>query len=346
MARRERMLDLRSGGWLVILAVLLVAAIVWWMVLPVLRTASRAVGDGSNVETYGFDLSAFTLSRDVLVAAGFPKNGVPTLDAPAMLRGSDVVAFNEEHRGKYLVSEDRVVGVALGGSARAYPLRVLNWHEVVNDTLDGVPIAVTYHPLCDSVVVFDRRVGDEVLELGVSGLLYNSNHLLFDRRADGRAESLWSQLLARAVAGPAAEAGVELRVLPSSVVQWRRWLERHPNTEVVAPDPHLLKRYQRDPYGNYLVTGELRFPVDPLPPEGARGLMEPVVVLEAGREREVLSLAECVASGSGGGPCDARGWLTVYPGERFDGALVDAPLEARAFHSLWFAWYAASRSQS
>ena len=117
MARRERMLDLRSGGWLVLLAVALVAATVWWMVLPVLRTTSRAVGDGRNVETYDFDLSAFTLSRDVLVAAGFPKNGVPTLDDPAMMRGSDVVAFNEEHRGKYLVSEDRVVGVALGGGS-------------------------------------------------------------------------------------------------------------------------------------------------------------------------------------------------------------------------------------
>jgi hypothetical protein len=74
--------------------------------------------------------------------------------------------------------------------------------------------------------------------------------------------------------------------------------------------------------------------------------MAPIVVLQADGEREVLSLEECVAGGSGAGVCDARGWLTVYPGERFDGALVDAPLEARVFHSLWFAWYAASRSQS
>ena len=278
---------------------------------------------------------------DLVVAAGFPKNGVPTLEAPAMMRGSDVVAFNEEHRGKYLVSEDRVVGVTLGGAARAYPLRVLNWHEVVNDTLGGVPIAVTYHPLCDSAVVFDRRVGDEVLEFGVSGLLYNSNHLLFDRRTVGREESLWGQLLARAVAGPAAETGRRLRVLPSSVVPWRRWLERHPDTEVVAPDPQLLKRYQRDPYGNYLMTGELRFPVDPLPPQGSWAPMAPVVVLEADGQREVYALDECLATHPAGEACDARGWLTVYPGERHSGALVDAPPEAGAFHSLWFAWYAA-----
>jgi hypothetical protein len=340
MTRRERMFDLRSGGWLVLLAVLLMAAIVWWMVVPVLRSGSRAVGDGKNPETYGFDLSAFTLPRERLAAAGFPKGGVPALDAPTVMAGGDVAAFNEEHRGKYLVSDDRVVGVVLHGDARAYPVRVLNWHEVINDTLAGVPVAVTYHPLCDSVVVFDRRIGDDVVEFTASGLLYNSNQLLFDRREDAAAESLWSQLLARPVAGPAVAAGQRLRVLPSSVAHWQRWLERHPRTTVVRPELELLKRYQRDPYGNYLMTGDLRFPVDPLPPRDSMPRMSPVVVLETGGRAQTYSLEECIAANPEGGPCDERGWLIVHPGERSISALVQAPTGARVFHARWFAWYA------
>jgi hypothetical protein len=336
------MLDLRSGGWLVLLAVALVALLIWWMVVPVLRSSSKAVGDGRNVASYGFDLSSFDLPRGQLVSAGFPKDGMPSLDDPAVMPGDEVAELNEKHRGKYLVSDDRVIGVAVAGEARAYPLRVLNWHEVVNDTLGGVPIAVTYHPLCDSVVVFDRRVGEEVLELGVSGLLWNSNLLMFDRRAGGKRESLWSQLLARAVAGPAAGGGraTRLRVLPSSVAHWGDWRERHPGTTVVAPDPDLLKRYQRDPYGNYLMTGQLRFPVEPMPPGDPAELMTPVVVLESGHGPRLYRLKECATGGAEQGYCDDERRVRVTRGEKSYSVLVDAPPDVGVYHALWFAWWA------
>jgi hypothetical protein len=228
----------------------------------------------------------------------------------------------------------------LGGEARAYPIRLLNWHEVINDTLGGVPIAVTYHPLCDSVVVFDRQVGDEVLEFGVSGLLFNSNQLLFDRRAEASRESLWSQLLARAVAGPAARSDRALKILPSSVARWDRWLGLYPDTTVIDPDPDLVKRYERDPYGNYYLTGKPRFPVDPLPPDDGRAWMERVVVIENVHGRWERALTPALAA--------TGDWTVPVPGVRFradtDGVtttfVVEAGPETSVVHSLWFAWYA------
>ena len=340
MSERTRRLDWRSGGWLLLLMMGLVLAVVAWRVLPLLGTSSRAIGDGFSVESYGFSMAGLNVPPDLVVAAGFPKDGMPALVDPGAMPGSGVVPLNESRRGKYIVTTDRVVGVVLGGEARAYPVRLLNWHEVINDTLGGIPIAVTYHPLCDSVVVFDRRVGDEVLEFRVSGLLFNSNQLLFDRRDEAAEESLWSQLLARAVAGPAAESNRTLEILPSSVARWDRWFELYPDTTVIDPDPDLVKRYERNPYGNYFLTGQPHFPVEPLPPEGDGELMQRVVVVETSDGQWVHRLtAESASAGT---------WSEPLPGVRFlaetDGVtttfVLDAEPPTRVVHSLWFAWYA------
>jgi hypothetical protein len=339
MAARERRLDWRSGGWLLLLAAALVVAIVAWRVVPILRTSSRAIGDGQQVESYGFSLDPLLVARERIVAAGFAKDGIPALVDPPRMRGDAVAAFNESMRGKYVVSDDRVVGLVLAGEARAYPVRLLNWHEIVNDTLGGVPVAVTYHPLCDSVVVFDRRVAGETLEFAVSGLLHNSNLLMFDRRAEARRESLWSQLLARAVAGPAAREGRVLRVLPASLARWDLWLEAHPDTTVIAPDPKLVKRYERNPYGNYYLTAKLRFPVDPLPPDDGRSKMRPIVVVERDGRRWLGDLDPQRPA--------EDGWQEPLAGVRLridrsapPSVLIEPGEGTRVFYSAWFAWYA------
>ena len=114
--------------------------------------------------------------------------------------------------GRFLVPGDLVIGLSLHGEARAYPLEILALHEVCNDTLGGEPILVTYQPLCDSAVVFERRVDGHTREFGVSGLLYNSNLLMYDRHPEQpQDESLWSQLQFRALAGPAAAQHATLR---------------------------------------------------------------------------------------------------------------------------------------
>jgi hypothetical protein len=338
----SRRLDFRSGGWLILLAVALVVFISAWRIAPMLRLReARAVGDGRDVASYGFDLMHNNVPLAHLAAAGFPKDGIPALDAPQQMPGTTVTRFNEEHRGKYLVSDDRVIGVSLGGESRAYPIRVMNWHEVVNDTVGGIPIAVTYHPLCDSVLVFDRRVHGETLSFGVSGLLFNSNLLLYDRRGDAGDESLWSQLLARAIAGPAAGARHTLAVLPASLSRWQRWLAAHPDTTVIEPDLAMLKRYARDPYGNYLRTGKLRFPVEPTPPPELLAPMEPVLAVRTDDSEVIVPVALAVQTPGAIERYVPRGTRISFEPEREPGSyIVVDPGDAQVIHALWFAWYA------
>jgi hypothetical protein len=297
----ERLLTMASGGWVLALAGALCLSALVWRTADLWRgRASRAVGDGRNVASYGFNLSPSLVPVAAIVAGGVPKNGIPALDNPRMMPAGDVAALNQrlrdQHRGKYLVPTDRVVGLAVGSETRAYPLRVLAWHEVIDDVIEGVPVAVTYNPLCDSVVVFDRRVGDAMLAFSVSGLLYNSNLLMFDRQVESRAESLWSQLQGRAVTGPAAERGLTLRVLPAAVLCWEDWLRRFPQTAVLSPDTHLLERYRREPFVSYFGSDELRFPVDPLLSLAAGPRKAPLIVLGCGGQRRALRIADLVRS--------------------------------------------------
>lgn len=340
-------LDLRAGGGLLLLSgILCVATVALWAH----RTAARPrlVGDGHHVETYGFDLSTCLVPRDQIIAAGLAKDGLPALTDPAVLTVAQADALTrdmrERHQGKFLVENDRVIGVVRAGQARAYPLRILNWHEVVNDTLAGEPLLVTYNPLCDSAVVFERRAADRVLEFGVSGLLLNSNLLLYDRQPDPRQESLWSQLQFRAITGPAAATAQTLRLLPAVVVHWADWRAAYPNTTVLAPDPARMQNYKAS-YAPYFGADQLRFPVQPLPPADGRPLKAPLIAVRTTGAWHVFALADLVAQAG-----EQRVWNTLIDGTavrfecRADPLAVwphadrDAPLES--VNAFWFAWYA------
>lgn len=278
----------------------------WPLLRPVLRSpGARAVGDGRHVESYGFDLTRLAVPRAGLAASGLPKDGLPTLDRPPVMPGAEVAATYRA-RKKYLVADDEVIGVVVNGEARAYPLRVLNWHEIVNDVLGGKPIAVTYSPLSDGTAVFDRVMDGKTVEFGVSGLLYDSNLVMYDRGG----ASLWNQLRAEAIAGPAV--GTQLRILPCARTRWGPWLATHPKTTVLRPDPNYFERYRRDPYGNYVVTGKPRFPADPMPPPG----IPPMTRVMAWR------------------PSPSDAWQVVRAGEN-----PDLPGRERIY-AFWFAWYA------
>jgi hypothetical protein len=153
------------------------------------------------------------------------------------------------------------VGVVFGKTAKAYPLKILDYHEAVNDRGGDVPFAVTYCPLCDSAAVFDRRTNDGVIEFGISGLLYNSNVLLYDRRKDGK-QSLWSQMMTNSVAGP--RVGKSLQTLPLELTTWADWSARHPKTEVLSTETGHHRDYSRSPYASYFGDDRLMFPVKPL----------------------------------------------------------------------------------
>ena len=162
--------------------------------------------DAQSQSLNGFDLSNASIPRDDIFRGGPPRDGIPSIDDPRFVASSSV---------DYLDDGDIVIGFAQGGTARAYPTRILVWHEIVNDEVDGEPIAVTYCPLCGTAMVFRRSVGGRQRTFGVSGLLYQSDVLMYDRES----ESLWSQLAMRAVAGPAE--GTELEWLPSEHMTWK-----------------------------------------------------------------------------------------------------------------------------
>ncbi len=199
----------------------------------------------------GFDLSYSLIPVKEIVPGGPPRDGIPALTHPPTIPAKEA---------KYLNDRDWVIGVEIGGESRAYPLKILVWHENVNDTLGNTPIAVTYCPLCNSAAVFHRSIQGEVLEFGISGLLWNSNVLLYDRRADGR-ESLWTQVGMRAVTGPAAQKGLKLRLLPSEFTTWKDWRSRHPETSVLSNRTGVSRNYGFNPYQRYFHSDRLMFPV-------------------------------------------------------------------------------------
>ncbi len=175
---------------------------------------------------------------------GAAKDAIPAITEPAFASDwSDVDAT--------LSADSRVIGVAVDGEARAYPLAILNWHEVVNDTFGG-PLLVTYCPLCGSGVTAERRVNGETTVFGVSGLLWKSDLVMYDELT----ESLWSQVLGKAVKGP--ETGTSLALRPSSMTTWGEWQAEYPDTEVLLPSPKsktvnggVSRRYNDDPYTGY-----------------------------------------------------------------------------------------------
>lgn len=339
---KPRMLTFRSGGWVLLLAAVVSVAGVATQIIP-RRLAPRrpVVGDGRRVESYGFDLSGLRAPRHLLAASGNPRDGIPALVSPRTLSASAAASLALGRRGRYLVPSDRVVGLTLAGEARAYPLRVLAWHEVVNDVLAGEPIAVTYHPLCESIAVYSRRASGRTLELGVSGLLLRSNLLLYDRSSAGSRESLWSQIDGSAVAGPAAAARLALEGMPCSLTTWERWRRAHPSTTVLAPDTEKAERYERDPYATYFASDRLRFPVEPLPSMGP-ALKTRVLVLEGGGATRTVALEP----GTRPGPSTLTwegGSLEIDGSERPASVIVLRPpaAGARVAYAFWFAWYAA-----
>ncbi len=229
------------------------------------------VGDGRAIDSYGFDLSNLPegISPKTIAATRYARDGQPVLNAPKHLTIEEVENRNNRFGSwsRLLTSKELVIGVEREGVARAYPIKFVRMHEIVNDALGEHPVCVTYSPLTDSVVVFDRRLGDEVLDFGYSGLLYNANLLLYDRQKNGGTESLWSQLKFQAIAGP--RAGQALKVLPMFFGRYIDWRTKHPKTTVmVGADEHKAK-YKQDVYWPYLKREKLKenFPIEPLVPE-------------------------------------------------------------------------------
>ena len=311
-------LTFRGGGWVIALAALLVLLVFAWSMLgPIL--GRRPTGDGRNLASYGYDLSTLLIPRESLTPSGNPRGFLPSLDAPAHLRGAEMRVFNENNRPKYVVSTDRVLGIVINGQAHAWPLSMLNVHEVVNDTVAGLPVAATYSPLCDTAMVFKREVGGAVRRFEVSGLLVDSNLVFCDKAVepvaadanggaapDPHVPSLFLQLERRAVAGPLAAAGARLELLTGAcITTWADWLVLHPQTTVTLRDPQMIRRMKEISYARYFLSDGLEYPAEPMRPrdslvaEGLR-LKSPMIAFELDGTWRAVSV-ETLAS-----RCDAE----------------------------------------
>ena len=171
------------------------------------------------------------------------------------IRSVDEPAFNHADEANYLAGDDLVLSLEYRGHQRAYPIRFLDRHEIVNDEFDGVPVAITYCPLCGSGLAFLRTIDGQVVEFGVSGLLHNNDLIMYDRLSN----SLWQQITGTALAGP--KRGSVLRSLPVTVSEWEKWKTANPGGKVLDP-PHGMAMYAARPYGDYDQSDRLLFPVE------------------------------------------------------------------------------------
>jgi len=176
------------------------------------------------------------IDPDHLVAGGPPPDGIPPIDDP-QFQAVGEVDWLEEH--------EPLLSLTVGGETRGYPLQVMTWHEIVNDTVGGIPVAVTYCPLCNSGVAFERRVGERLLDFGTSGMLYADNLVMYDRQT----ESLWPQLTGQASVG--VLTGTQLEAIPTGVVGWDQFRTAHPDTLVLTRQTGHVRDYGRNPYVGY-----------------------------------------------------------------------------------------------
>ena len=161
---------------------------------------------------------------------------------------------------EWLGDSDVVFAVDHEGIQRAYPQRILNWHEIVNDTISNDPIAITFCPLCGSALAFERVVDEVITEFGVSGKLHNSDLVMYDRYEG----NLWQQITGEAIVGPAARRDEVLKQIPIITTTWREWRLKHPDTQVLSLDTGFSRNYNAYPYGTYEQDDELYFGVENL----------------------------------------------------------------------------------
>lgn len=199
--------------------------------------------DNRSVElrfkTFGWETNwnKHTIDYDELLSGGPPRDGIPPIDNPKF------VSINNAKN--WIKDKEPVIFVKIDEKVKIYPIQVLMWHEIVNDALANKKISVTFCPLCNSVIVFDRKLDGKIYDFGTSGLLRNSDLVMYDRQT----ESLWQQFTGEAIVGDMVEK--QLKILPSSLVSFKDVYENFPNALVLSKDTGFNRDYGRNPYVGY-----------------------------------------------------------------------------------------------
>lgn len=186
-----------------------------------------------------------------IVWGGVGVDGIPSLDDPDLIEASEAT---------YMIDDDLIFGVEINGDARAYPLRIMGWHEMFNETIGGVPVALAYCTLCGAGILFETQIEgrDKPFVFGSSGLLYRSNKLMFDRQTD----SLWNQFTGEPVSGPLRNKGIQLKIRPVAITSWKQWRTDNPKTKVLSVETGHARDYSSgNVYKDYFSSPDLMFPV-------------------------------------------------------------------------------------
>lgn len=303
------------------------AAVLAAFVLPVAVLAAEE--DRWRAEWPQTDFARHTVPLEEILSGGPPKDGIPSIDDPQFV---PVAAAT-------LSPREPVIGLVIAGDARAYPLRILHWHEIVNDVVGGRPVAVTYCPLCNLPLVWDRRLEGGVLEFGTTGKLRHSDLVMYDRAT----ESWWQQATGAAIVGTLA--GKRLREIPSRLESFARFRERVPAGRVLVPADPSARSYGVNPYEGYdsaarpfLYHGEI--------PQGAPPMARVVAVgneawsLELLRQRRRIETADFVLSWEAG-QASALDTRQVADGRDVGNILVQRRSESgleEAAHMITFAF--------
>lgn len=247
---------------------------------------------------------------------------IPSIDDPT---------FDE---GDWLAASDRVLGIEIGGDARAYPVRILNWHEIVNDVVGGIPVAVTYCPLCGTGLTFERTLHGEVTTFGVSGRLYRNDLVMYDRAT----ESYWSQAIGESIWGE--RHGERLRFVPTATSSWTEWRAAHPDGHVLArPDTFPASRYDQYPYGDYESDPETLFPIERSLDLDALHPKEWVLGVFTDNESVAYRQADVQEEGLIRDALDGRELLVTWSNGTPIARWADRDAVPRQVLGFWFAWY-------
>ncbi len=276
------------------------------------------------------DLKEFDLENSIIPLGdikdgGPPKDGIPAIDHPK---------FMAESKSR-IKNNSRILGVFHNGIAKAYPISILNYHEIVNDFFSEDPVVITYCPLCGSGIAFDAKIKDGAKIFGVSGLLYNSDVLLYDRQT----ESLWSQLMSKSISGPMV--GEVLSMLHTENTTWGKWNEKYPNTLVLSYDTGFNRDYDRNPYPNYESSTSVFFPVSHRNP-----LFHPkenVLGVEIDGKFKAYPFSELKKSKGGvvNETFQGQTLRIVYDAKHKSAEVFDdSGKPVPAITNFWFAWYA------
>jgi len=211
---------------------------------PTLLEANEPPPAGSESQ-FRTDFSKHTVPYSDILSGGPPKDGIPSIDNPQFI--------NVNKANEWLAAVEPVVLVRVGDEARAYPIQILMWHEIVNDTLGGLPLLVTFCPLCNTAIAFERDFDGQVLDFGTTGRLRYSNLIMYDRQT----ETWWQQATGDAIAGQ--YAGAQLAFYPASIVSWADFKAAYPSGTVLSRETGFNRNYGQNPYLGYDDVNESPF---------------------------------------------------------------------------------------